>query len=147
MSDYRTPPAPQMAAAANYTLWPRRVLSYLIDAALLIPAYIVYFIGIAIGDAFGLLLVFVSFVAMIGIAVWNTAFKQGATGQSVGKGVIGTTLIGEATGRPIGAGLAFVRQIAHIVDGICFIGYLWPLWDSKRQTFADKIMKTIVVEV
>ena len=25
------------------------------------------------------------------------------------------------------------------------IGFLWPIWDSKRQTFADKIMNTVVV--
>ncbi|MDQ1539752.1 MAG: hypothetical protein QOH29_478, partial [Actinomycetota bacterium] len=28
-----------------------------------------------------------------------------------------------------------------------YLGYLWPLWDSKRQTFADKILKTVVVNV
>jgi hypothetical protein len=27
----------------------------------------------------------------------------------------------------------------------CYVGWLWPIWDSKRQTFADKIMKTVVV--
>jgi hypothetical protein len=25
------------------------------------------------------------------------------------------------------------------------VGYLWPLWDEKRQTFADQIMKTTVI--
>ena len=55
-------------------------------------------------------------------------------------------LIGERTGQPIGAGLSFVRQLAHIVDSIlCNLGYLWPLWDRKRQTFSDKIMSTIVI--
>jgi hypothetical protein len=39
-----------------------------------------------------------------------------------------------------------VRQLAHIIDGaICYIGYLFPLWDAKRQTIADKIMGTICV--
>lgn len=28
---------------------------------------------------------------------------------------------------------------------ICNIGYLFPLWDPKRQTIADKIMKTVVI--
>jgi uncharacterized RDD family membrane protein YckC len=42
--------------------------------------------------------------------------------------------------------MAFVRDIAHIVDSvICFVGYLFPLWDSKRQTLADKIVGTVVV--
>ena len=71
--------------------------------------------------------------------------KQGRTGYSIGKGVLGIKLIAESDGQPIGAGMAFVRYLCHIVDGICYIGYLWPLWDRKRQTFADKIMKTIVI--
>ena len=31
-----------------------------------------------------------------------------------------------------------------VVDAIiCYIGYLFPLWDPKRQTLADKIMTTV----
>ena len=36
--------------------------------------------------------------------------------------------------------------ICHILDGVCFIGYLWPIWDAKKQTFADKIMNTYVIK-
>ena len=43
----------------------------------------------------------------------------------------------------IGFGLSVVRYFAHFLDAICYIGYLWPLWDDKRQTFADKIMTTV----
>jgi uncharacterized RDD family membrane protein YckC len=53
-------------------------------------------------------------------------------------------VVSEQTGQPIGFGLSVVRQIAHIVDSIiCYIGFLWPLWDPKRQTLADKIMRTV----
>jgi uncharacterized RDD family membrane protein YckC len=42
--------------------------------------------------------------------------------------------------------LAIGRSFVHIIDGIpCYLGYLWPLWDAKKQTFADKIMGTVVV--
>jgi hypothetical protein len=42
--------------------------------------------------------------------------------------------------------MAFVRQICHILDALpCYLGFLWPLWDRKCQTFADKIMHTLVV--
>ena len=27
----------------------------------------------------------------------------------------------------------------------CYFGWLFPLWDAKRQTFADKIIGTVVV--
>ena len=56
-------------------------------------------------------------------------------------------LISENTGQPIGPVMAFVRDLAHIVDSIiCFVGWFFPLWDSKRQTLADKIMKTVVIQ-
>ena len=79
--------------------------------------------------------------------MWNICLKQGRTGYSIGKGVVGIKLIKLDSGQPMGAGLSFVRQIAHVVDGLpCYIGYLWPLWDAKRQTFADKIMGSVVIQ-
>ena len=50
------------------------------------------------------------------------------------------------TGEPIGGGMAFARDICHILDSLaCYIGWLFPLWDARRQTFADKIISTVVV--
>ena len=69
----------------------------------------------------------------------------GRTGQSLGKRVTKIRLIGEETNAPIGPRNAFIRDLVHILDALTLVGYLWPLWDDKRQTFADKIMKTIVV--
>ena len=60
--------------------------------------------------------------------------------------MLGIRLLKEETGQPLGAGMSFVRQIAHVLDSICYIGYLWPLWDRKRQTFADKVIGTVVVD-
>lgn len=95
----------------------------------------------------GGLLVLLGLLLMLAIQIWNRAFKQGRTGQSIGKKVMGIRLVDEHTGQPIGAGMAFVRDLAHTLDGFAYIGYLWPLWDDKRQTFADKILNTVVVEV
>lgn len=75
------------------------------------------------------------------------AFVSQKTGQSWGRKVAKTQLVGE-DGQPIGLGKSFVRYIAHFVDSIiCLIGWLFPLWDNKRQTLADKIMKTYVLDV
>jgi RDD family protein len=53
-------------------------------------------------------------------------------------------VVSEKTRQPIGFGKSIVRQLAHIIDSaICYVGYLFPLWDAKRQTIADKIMSTI----
>jgi len=43
---------------------------------------------------------------------------------------------------------AFLRDLCHFIDAvICYVGFLFPLWDAKRQTLADKIMKTVVIPV
>jgi uncharacterized RDD family membrane protein YckC len=77
---------------------------------------------------------------------WNVVIRQGNTGYSLGKTVVGIRLLKESTGEPMGPGLCFVRQLAHYVDSLlCYLGWFWPIWDRKRQTFADKIMRTVVV--
>ncbi len=84
--------------------------------------------------------------SLVGLAylIWNYGYRQGTTGSSLGKSVMKFKVVSEITGQPIGFGMSVVRQLAHIVDAIiCFIGYLFPLWDAKRQTLADKIMTTV----
>jgi uncharacterized RDD family membrane protein YckC len=79
-------------------------------------------------------------------SVYNRWYLGGTTGQSIGKKAHGLKLVSEDTGQPIGMAMAFVRDICHILDSLaCFIGWLFPLWDPKRQTFADKIIRTIVI--
>jgi uncharacterized RDD family membrane protein YckC len=132
-------PGPQ---TGNYANWITRVGGYLLDA---IPVAIIFGIGRATGSV-GIDLVFI----LIGIAVtgYNRWYMAGRTGQSWGKKALHISLISESTGQPIGAGMAFVRDICHIVDSvICYVGWLFPLWDAKRQTLADKIVKTVVVPV
>lgn len=136
------PPGYGGAPATMYANWINRVGGYLIDV---IPVAIIVGIGRATGSA----AVYFLFV-VIGIAVtaYNRWYMAGKTGQSWGKKALHLSLISESTGQPIGAGMAFVRDIAHIVDSIiCYVGWLFPLWDSKRQTLADKIVKTVVVPV
>ena len=84
-------------------------------------------------------------LAGFGWTIYNRWLVAGRTGQSLGKRVTKIRLVGELTDAPIGPTNAFLRDLVHILDGIAYVGYLWPLWDDKRQTFADKIMRTIVV--
>ena len=80
------------------------------------------------------------------LASFYFLYMQGATGATPGKKLTGLRVLGVQTGRPIGGWLGIVRNIAHVVDAlICYIGFLFPLWDEKRQTLADKIMGTVVI--
>jgi uncharacterized RDD family membrane protein YckC len=83
---------------------------------------------------------------LVGLAylVWNYGYRQGTTGSSIGKTVLKFKVVSETTGQPLGFGMSLVRQLAHFVDAIiCYVGFLFPLWDAKRQTLADKIMTTV----
>ncbi len=99
-------------------------------------------------SALGLILSFVFGLAALAFAIWNYGYRQGTTGSSIGKSVLKFKVVSEKTGQPIGFGLSIVRQLAHFVDAIiCYIGYLFPLWDAKRQTLADKIMTTVCLPI
>ena len=149
-----------------YTPWFTRVLAYLIDG---LPVGVMTGLGqvamFATGKsecvtessdsgvsavcnteptALGLTLFLVLSLTALVFAIWNYGYRQGTTGSSIGKSVMKFKVVSERTGQPIGFGLSIVRQLAHVVDAlICYIGYLFPLWDAKRQTIADKIMTTV----
>jgi uncharacterized RDD family membrane protein YckC len=96
----------------------------------------------------GAMLMFIGWVAALGYGIWNFGYRQGVTGSSIGKSVMKFKVVAEATGQPIGFGMSIVRQLAHIIDGLILcIGYLFPLWDAKRQTIADKIMTTVCLPI
>ena len=122
-----------------YTPWATRVVAFLVDWA---PIWLIVFvplIGLLIaGD--------MECIDSIYGTGGSYCYRQGRTGQSVGKSVMKFKVVSEKTWQPIGFWLSFVRQLAHYVDQlICYVGYLWPLWDDKRQTLADKIMGTVCV--
>lgn len=133
--------------ASQYSDWITRVGALLIDRAPILGGLIVVWIlEIIVGSTiFDLLLSLIFLAGAIGWEVYNR-WIMGGQGQSLGKKMLGIKLVSEETGQPIGTMNAFVRDLCHIVDGaICDIGFLFPLWDVKRQTIADKIMKTVVV--
>ena len=125
--------------------WPIRVGGSLIDSAIVMVPYL---LGLALGRALGNIFLLLFALVALGLAIWNVVIRQGATGQTIGKTVVKIKLVDAATGQPVGPGKAFLRQVTHILDGAaCYVGYLWPLWDEKKQTFADKINNTYVIKL
>lgn len=104
--------------------------------------------GSAAGIAIGVLLIIAGGLVSLTIGIWNRIFKMGRTGQSVGKRAMGLMLIDTTTGRTIGAGKAFLREIVHaVVNQILYLSYLWMLWDTDKQTLGDKAVASTVIEV
>jgi hypothetical protein len=109
----------------------------------------VYWIGSGVGDAIGgigLLLTLVGWVFSVAAQI-RLLIQRGHLGYDAGDAVTKQRLVRANTMAPLGSGWSvFGRSIVHIVDAIpCGLGFLWPIWDSKRQTFADKILSTVVV--
>jgi uncharacterized RDD family membrane protein YckC len=151
----------------------QRALAYLIDFAITLIGLIPMILGIILlvaaapelqtdqfgtvtssgdGDAglavTGGLLIALGVLVSIAITLWNRVFKMGRTGQSVGKKAIGLFLLDDKTGRPIGAGMCFLRELVQgLVNQIFYLGWLWMLWDTDKQTLGDKAVHSSVVVV
>jgi uncharacterized RDD family membrane protein YckC len=142
------PPSPHWTGEAwQLAGFGSRAISFLIDlVAPLTILVLLLMLGVTVDSS--VLIVALATIGYFGLFVfvlWNSCYRQGTTGQTVGRRVAGTKLVKIETGEPAGFGTALVRQICH---GVEFgIGYLWPLWDVQRQTFADKIAGTLVVRV
>lgn len=155
------PGYPVPALGSDHADWGRRLRARLIDQAptyvgliIFLTGYLVWVIELAQsggstphfeGAAIAMI---IGLSVMLGSLAWvayNRWMIAGRTGQSLGKRVTKIRLIGEETKAPVGALNAFIRDLVHILDGLTVVGYLWPRWDDKKQTFGDKIMKTIVI--
>lgn len=110
--------------------------------AIYLPPMIV---GTAIGDAGAIFIlagIVLAFVAAIRMMI-----QRGHLGYDIADAALGQTLLRDSSMRPMGSGWSvFGRGLAHILDALpLYLGYFWPIWDQKRQTFADKVSGTIVV--
>ena len=74
-------------------------------------------------------------------------YREGSTGQTPGKKALGIRVLREVDGsRSASAWRSSAACATGWTQLACYIGYLWPLWDEKKQTFSDKIMHTVVVK-
>ena len=67
-------------------------------------------------------------------------------GQSWGHRIMRLQVVDQDSGMPISGSRMGLREFAHLADIVSLgIGFFWPLWDGRGQTFADKIAKTMVI--
>ncbi|MFJ9519094.1 RDD family protein [Kitasatospora sp. NPDC101801] len=148
---------PNPGAVQNfYAGWGSRVVARIIDsvALWLIPGIILFAMaptatvnartGAVETGGMG---AFYAVELLFAVIIWAIlAWMKSSMGQSLGQKAVNIRMVRESDGQQLSFGAAFGREALHIVDGFCCIGYLWPLWDAKKQTFADKIVGTVVVK-
>ncbi|MGD0810720.1 MAG: RDD family protein [Acidimicrobiales bacterium] len=128
--------------------WPQRAIGWLIDFVFfLVPWIVLWVLTIAAGTILFELLGDLYSLAL-GIFL---AYQLGVSGSTPGMRIAGLKCV-KADGQVLGGGMGVVRAICHWVASIlCFIPFvvdmLFPLWDSQKQTLADKVMKSYVIVV
>ena len=168
----QTPPIPGVPPPPEYIMtvpaqsdrasWATRVRARLIDQfptylglIIFCVGYLIFIVRLASSGGSTSLLTKPAVAMIIGVGVmlaslgwvaYNRWHMAGRTGQSVGKRLSKIRLIGAETYAPVGPKNAFLRDAVHILDALTVVGYLWPLWDDKRQTLADQVMKTVVID-
>ncbi|WP_024286127.1 RDD family protein [Cellulomonas sp. KRMCY2] len=147
------PPARHEAA------WLLRVVAALLDQALLIGVTYLAFVVQPVAAPTSLPLLVPTAVAPTagpGAATWTQSgwvvatvaaviLMQAYLGSSPGKLVVGIAVVREVDRRPVGLLRTLGRLLAHVVDGIFYLGYLRPLWHPRRQTVADSLARTVVL--
>lgn len=110
--------------------------------ALIIDVVLVGILGTLVQTVLGDIGSLVSFVGGVAYYVY---LEGSPSGQTVGKKLLGIRVVTEAGG-PLGYGPATGRYFARILSAIPFaLGYFWMLWDGKKQTWHDKLVRSNVV--
>jgi len=156
-----TEKAPPPVILGRYAGFFSRAAAYAIDRAIIF------------GIAFVIMVVIQYFLNLFLIEQWFTSLDEGATtravltvllssmginlvvsifynigywmlsGQTPGKRMLGVRVM-RADGERLHFSNALLRQVGYWISTILFLGFLWILFDNKRQGFHDKLGGTIV---
>ena len=141
------------AVSWHYAGFFRRVAATLLDFLLLglmVPllmvlirgpeALMAYGTGAELSGAFGLTMLENLLPALITIVLWVSL------GATPGKFLMGCHIIDLRSGRRPGPGRATLRYLGYLLSALPLgLGFLWVIWDRRRQGWHDKLAGTLVV--
>lgn len=79
--------------------------------------------------------------ALVVVGLWT---RLGAT---PGKLLMNCRVVDAASGQPPSLGQAVLRYLGYILSALPLgLGFLWVIWDRRRQGWHDKLARTLVVE-
>jgi Mce-associated membrane protein len=80
-------------------------------------------------------------VAML-LTAFNRLVVPTVSGQTLGRAVFGITVV-RRNDAAVGAWSLLLRDLTHVLDTApALVGWFWPLWDLRRRTFADHLLRT-----
>ena len=94
----------------------------------------------------GVLLIVAAFVAAVAGMLAYYIVLTGRRGATIGQRALQIAVVDMYSGGTIGIGRATGRYFMSVVSGwVCYLGYLWMLWDEHKQTWHDKVVNSVVV--
>lgn len=107
--------------------------------------FVAYLIDIVCVSVVGSLLNRVSGASVLIGVVYFVYCWSWQNGQTLGNRAMKIRVVKE-NNKPLDVKTAFIRYIGYWLSGIpLFFGFLWVLWDPKKQGWHDKLARTIVV--
>ena len=90
----------------------------------------------------GLLAIFVGFAMFVVLPIrWIARTGAGPVSRR-----LKVRIVCVRTGLPIGTARSIGRWLGSMISGwIFYLGYLWMLWDSEKQTWHDKMVSSVVI--
>lgn len=87
-------------------------------------------------------------LGVIALVVYLTLYcRMVGKGQSWGHKAVSIRVADATTGQPIGTGRAVGRFFGRWLSAIpCYLGFLWVLWDERKQTWHDKLTSSVVLK-
>ncbi|MBY0291031.1 MAG: RDD family protein [Mycobacteriaceae bacterium] len=139
----------EVEAGASLASWPARAGAIAIDVLLGVAVIATMAVSAWSAPWLGWLWwVYVATAAGVIVAMAvNRLLLPTITGWSLGRAVFGIAVRAQDGAAP-GVLRLVGRDLVHLLDtAALFVGWLWPLWDGRRRTFADLLLRTEVHNV
>jgi len=142
-------PAVDDAAPNELAGWHIRAAALLVDVlpgVAVVATMALVWLALPLGSPWWWLSVSVLAIATV-MTMVNRVVLPPTIGWSLGRALVGIVVV-HSDGTSVGVGRLLCRDLAHLLDTFSvFVGWLWPLWDPRRRTFADLLLHTEVRRV
>lgn len=136
-----------LAVHTPYIGLPRRAAAIMLDAALLsfLLSLIGWLLALSFPDAEAIARSLGA--ATMPVAVPVVALLWGCCQGTPGKLLLGCRIVDARSGGRPRPWQVIVRLLGYVISALPLgLGFLWMLWDRRRQGWHDKLARTVVVE-
>ncbi|MHB8892355.1 MAG: RDD family protein [Candidatus Limnocylindrales bacterium] len=150
---YAQPPMTGPAPCIEWGSRLGRFIAYLVDGFVMALVIGVFYaiggvvIAAGVSGESGALAMVGAVIMLAGIVV-GVAWKPWwwtHGGQTPGYRMMGLRVVREQDGGPITTGQAIGRLLGYIISAFFYLGFIWILFDARRQGWHDKLAGTVVI--